>query len=269
MMRHGTEWIGQHGSASDIKRVRDEYDACIAYLDDQLGRLFNELDTKGQLENTLVLVTSDHGEHFGEHAGIFQHGASLYSQEIHVPLLVIHPGRVPSGKVISAPVSLRDLPATVVDLLGLGPESPFPGRSLARFWDAGAVRDQSLAEPVLSELLKPGPTSSDDAGYYSALAVGEMVYIRNAKGDEELYNIAVDPAEAHNLARSAEAQPALERLRTALEPLVADHPDAADAGRLHGKGPDTGAQKVSERQSRPADPPEKGRTASINGRPVE
>ena len=125
---------------STTKLARDCYDDCLAYLDDQLGRLFNELDTRGVLENTLVIITSDHGENFGEHAGIFGHGQSLYPQEIRVPLLVIAPGRVPSGQIISAPVSLRDLPATVVDLVGLELESSFPGRSLARFWDPGSRR---------------------------------------------------------------------------------------------------------------------------------
>ena len=55
-----------------------------------------------------------------------------------MPLLVVAPRRVPSGRIVPTPVSLRDLPATVVDLLGLGHESPFPGRSLARHWSASA-----------------------------------------------------------------------------------------------------------------------------------
>ena len=97
----------------------------------QLGRLFDELERRGVLENTLVIVTSDHGEELGEH-GLFGHGRSLYRPELHVPLLIVRPGRVAAGRVVAEPVSLRDLPATVVDLLGLADGSPFPGGSLAR-----------------------------------------------------------------------------------------------------------------------------------------
>jgi len=225
----------------DVKLMRDGYDDCMAYLDDQLGRLFNELEATGLLQNTLVLITSDHGEHFGEHAGIFIHGKTLYSQEIRVPLVVIDPGRVPSSKVISAPVSLRDLPATVLDLLGIGPESPFPGRSLARFWDPGAAGDASSAEPVLSEVRREGNPRDTPAKYSRSVAIGDMVYLENAKGDQELFNIAVDPAEAHNLAGSADARPTLERLRTALEQLSTDHPSPGGAGPIRGKGRELGA----------------------------
>jgi arylsulfatase A-like enzyme len=143
-----------------------------------------------------------------------------------VPLLVIAPGRVPSGQVASTPVSLRDLPATVVDLVGVRRESSFPGRSLARFWAAGATGDQSLADPVFAEFEDAQLPANEKTNPWRSLAVGDMVYIRNAGGDEELYDIAADPGEAHNLAASADAGPALERLRGALDRFLADqaHP---------------------------------------------
>ena len=108
----------------------DGYESSIAYLDEQLGRLFEELRGRGLLENTFVIVTSDHGEHFHER-GFSGHGASLYRREIHVPLLIFPPGEVPGRRVVTQPVSLRDLPATIVDILGVTEDSPFPGRSLA------------------------------------------------------------------------------------------------------------------------------------------
>ena len=83
-------------------------------------------------KNTLVIITSDHGEEFGEH-GVFDHGYSLYLDEVHVPLVILA-ATAPAGRVVAEPVSLRDLPATVVDLLGLAADSPFPGRSLAAHW---------------------------------------------------------------------------------------------------------------------------------------
>jgi arylsulfatase A-like enzyme len=241
MMR---DWQGMDKSQrtpSTVELMRDGYDDCLAYLDDQLGRLFNELETKGLLENTLVVITSDHGEHFGEHAGNFIHGKTLYSQEIRVPLVVLAPSRVPPGKVISAPVSLRDLPSTVMDVLGYGAESRFPGRSLARFWDPGTTGDSSLTDAVLSEVRREGPPWDPPGKYSRSVALGDMVYIENAKGEQELFNIAVDPAEAHNLAGSEDARPALDRLRSLLERLSTDHPNPAAESSIPEKAPAPGA----------------------------
>ena len=111
------------------------YDDCIADLDEQLGILFDELERRGILKETWVIVTSDHGESFGEHDDIFVHGTSLYQTELHVPLLVIPPGGATTKQVVNETVSLRDLAATVVDVIGQEAASPFPGKSLARFWD--------------------------------------------------------------------------------------------------------------------------------------
>ena len=126
-----------------IDFARDSYDDCLAYLDEQLGQIFDALEHRGLLEKTLVVVTADHGEGFGEHK-LFGHGYSLYRTEINVPL-VIRPasGQRPSS-VVGETVSLRDLPATIVDLLGLESESPFPGTSLARFWRRSASETAEL-----------------------------------------------------------------------------------------------------------------------------
>ena len=110
--------------------LRDSYDSCIAYLDQELGRLFAELEGRGLLDNTLVIVTSDHGEQFNEHR-LTGHGNSLYGSLIHVPLLIFPPSREPAGRVVTAPVSLRSLAATMVDPLGLWRNSPF-ARPIAR-----------------------------------------------------------------------------------------------------------------------------------------
>ena len=97
------------------------YDDCTADLDEQLGRLVDELDRRGVLERTWLIVTSDHGESFGEQGGVFGHGTSLYQPQLHVPLVIVPPaGSRPFRPVVPETVSLRDLPATVVDVLGLG-----------------------------------------------------------------------------------------------------------------------------------------------------
>ena len=238
-------------SAAEIELARDGYDECIAYLDEQVGSLFGELETRGLLENTVVVITADHGEHFGEHAGIFGHMYSLYGQEIRVPLLVIAPGRVPAGQVVSAPVTLRDVAATIVDLAaqpagsseravsvnsaretggakgvaaaeGSGaPETRLPGTSLARFWGPRSPGQATRTEPVFAECDKDWLPLNDSARVCRSLCLGEMVYIRNSPISEELYNVASDPAELRNLAGSATAGAELERLRAALSRFLA------------------------------------------------
>ena len=178
---------------SDEERVRldqqvnairqDGYESSIAYLDDQIGRLFDELRSRGLLENTLVIVTSDHGEHFQER-GFSGHGMSVYRREIHVPLLIFPPRHTPDRRIVPEPVSLRDLPATVVDLLGLDSPSPFPGRSLARFFHRGTAPG-SPVDPVLSEVghhshVTPNPNVPATIGSVRALTTEQDVYIRSS-----------------------------------------------------------------------------------------
>ncbi len=130
--------------------ARDCYDDCIASLDDQLGRLLDDLRGQGLLDNTLVIITADHGESFGDHRRL---------RPRHRPLP--RPDRRPAGDPLpgrtrgprrSHPVSLRDLPATVVDQLGLSAGSPFPGHSLAAFWSSAPGQALREITPALSEL---------------------------------------------------------------------------------------------------------------------
>ncbi len=204
--------------------VVDAYDSCLAYLDDRLGELIENLDHRGVLDQTFVIVTADHGEGLGEH-GLFDHGESLYGTEIRVPLLFIPPGnRVHSPIAIDRFVSLRDLPATVMDVLGLEQSSPFPGRSLARFWsDAAEGSPDEEPENVLSELAAPNPSNPNQGrspahrGPLIALADGEFVYIRNeSDGSEQLFDHRQDSGEVVNFAHVAAVEPVLKRFRDQL-----------------------------------------------------
>jgi arylsulfatase A-like enzyme len=216
-------------TAAHVAFARDAYDDCVAHLDEQLGRLVDELGRRGLRERTWIIVVADHGESFGEHAGVFCHGTSLYRTELHVPLLVVPPstGRAAAGLRVAEPVSLRDLAATIVDLAGMGAGSPFPGGSLARCWDGTATgrpapsdRSRALSEVVPNDqldrdrVLEPRPP-------LAALSDGEWTYIRR-EGEvrEELYQLADDPAETRDRAADPEARPRLERMRAALGRLT-------------------------------------------------
>jgi arylsulfatase A-like enzyme len=178
------------------------------------------------------VIASDHGESFGEHQGVFCHGTSLYQTELHVPLLVIPPGGSATKQTVNETVSLRDLPATIVDFLDLSADAPFPGASLARYWNRPASATPAAAAsselaPALAELV-PGDARYRDAyglplksWPMGALNVGEWCYIRSeGKVREELFHLATDPRQEHNRARDLALQPLLEKLRATLHTMT-------------------------------------------------
>src|SRR5262249_19164009 len=208
---------------AQIELAMRAYDSCVAALDHHIGLPLDELERRGVLANRLVIITSDHGEHFGEH-DLLLHGNSLYRDLLHVPLVVLFPGRVPAGQRVREFVSLRDLPATALDLLRVSGKGWFPGRSLARFWADGGGPAPGAETPVFCAVF-PGPKAPTEhrcspvaRGSLAAVFLRGRYYIRNLEdGTEELYDFENDPRERHNLAHSAEALPLLTRHREALK----------------------------------------------------
>ncbi len=207
--------------ASEIQTEIDSYDGAIAYLDEQLHRLFSALDAQRLLNRTLVIVTSDHGELFGEH-GLFLHGQSLYEPLLTVPLVMSYPDRLPGGQRIRARVSLRDLPATVLDVIGVGQRTLFPGQSLAPYWSAAPVAERA-SEAVLSEVRRADwgkdwyPMVKGDM---HSLMTDQHHYIRNGDGREELYALDVDPAETRDISTTEAGQILVQRFRTQLQAML-------------------------------------------------
>jgi arylsulfatase A-like enzyme len=212
-------------SVEDVRMAADVYDDCIFYLDLKLGLLLDELSRRGVLENTLVIVASDHGEHLGDH-GLFFHGGSLYRQLVQVPLLIAGHGGIPSGRTVAEAVSLCDIPATVIDLLGLGPDHPFAGQSVARYWQPPAHEGERVAaRPLLMETTKPellmnGGREPAARGPMKSVIAGGMHYIRVADGSEELYSISSDVEEKVNLVVDANILPLLLQFRTLLDLML-------------------------------------------------
>jgi arylsulfatase A-like enzyme len=218
-------------SPPQIEFAVNAYDECIADLDEQIGVLLDELERQGILERTWLIIAADHGESFGEHPGVFIHGTSLYQTEVHVPLVIVPPGGTASKRVVTETVSLRDLAATVVDVLGLTAGSPFPGDSLVRLWQGPApalASGRSVADHGLAEVVPNDPLNRDLSGLpkrgwpLGGLADGEWSYIRR-EGDvrEELFHLFNDEKEQHNLVHDPAAQAALERMRDHLRELTA------------------------------------------------
>jgi arylsulfatase A-like enzyme len=221
-LREWDERPKQNLPEHDVALAHDAYDDCIAYLDRQLGLLFDELEARGVLENTLVIVTSDHGEELGEH-GLHGHGKSLYSQETRVPLVIVPPGGLEAGLAVAEPVSLRDVPATIAEAALPAGESPFPGRSLGRFWRGSPGDAATAADPVFSEVSLRQVVSRNPhrppawRGPMQSLVLDGKAYIRNADGRPELYDYRDDPTDSRDLAGSPELAPVLDRLRGVLE----------------------------------------------------
>lgn len=208
-------WVG--GTKADqyepdeIDQLKAAYDGSIAYLDAQLAVLFEELEESGRLRNTVVIITSDHGESFAEH-GILTHGLSVYMTEIHVPLLVVLPGGSYAGTRISEPASLRNIAATVLDLVGGADGSPFPGYSLVSQWtDPGSRSDSAggSGDYVLSELVGK-----------KSLTIGDYHYWRDRLGNEELYLLTDDPWETRNLIETGSEELTI-RMRAKLDTVLA------------------------------------------------
>jgi arylsulfatase A-like enzyme len=203
----------------ELRQLVDSYDNSLYYLDTQLGRLFAELRARGVLDNTLVVLTSDHGEEFGEHGpNLVSHARTLYAPGVHVPLIVSFPGRIPVGERVTESVSLRDIPATVMDLLGSS-SSPFPGYSLL-----GAGGRAANAEAGLSASLSqvtPGvnwPNAWPAArGAMRSIVSGNLHFIVGPEEERELFDLDLDPWEQRNLDDGAAGHPRSEALQAVLD----------------------------------------------------
>ena len=173
------------------------YDGGIRYVDIHVQDLMNALKERGVLDNTIVVITADHGEAFGEHHLLF-HKNSLYREEIHVPLIFWQPKIVPAGRHVSHPVSLVDIPRTLISFAEPGYHGSFPGRSLQELW-SGNGNESGWPDP-LSELAQSRfiPTFPNYYGPVRSVVGPEYQYI-SQKGGDLLFDWKKDPQELHDL----------------------------------------------------------------------
>ena len=191
----------------------DLYRGEIAFVDSQVGRVLAELERRGLAADTAIVLTSDHGEAFGEH-GEWGHGLLAYDETLRVPLVVHAPGAVPGGRVVAERFSLYDLAPTLAELFGLeGLPGELPGRSLVpALRDGGPAGDAAdPAAEVYFETLA-GQEGKNWAPL-TGLVAGDAKYIHLP--ERELYDLAADPAESRNLfpERRREGHGLDERLR--------------------------------------------------------
>ena len=203
-------WLGDE---ADLQPRRNCYASCVAHADDCLGGLLRSLKDRGLLDNTLVIVTSDHGEMLGDHH-VLWHGATLYPQVLHVPLIMRWPGHVPAGVRVDAVVSSRALASTIVNLLGADATSPFPDPPLARLWQDPAAA--AAWPPAIAELeAKPYFPESLPVhfGSMKALITSKWYLILNAGQPAEFYDRQKDPDCRENLAGRKEVEAEFRAMR--------------------------------------------------------
>ena len=191
------------------KTSRDRYNGKVAWQDSVVGALLDTLSAEGILDSTLIIVSSDHGEMFNHN--LVSHGNSMYLGVLRVPLIVRFPGAHHVTRTIDTPVSLQDLPATVLDVTGL--PASMPGRSWrTRFTDStGAVVNGEVehAPPPVESPALHGPLRS--------LVDDQWHCILNADGRMEVYAYRDDLDEENDLAATDAGKAAAERCRATFQ----------------------------------------------------
>jgi arylsulfatase A-like enzyme len=175
------------------------YDGEIRHTDAVVGAVIATVDRLGLGDDTLVIVTADHGDEFFEH-GNKGHGTTLYEEVVRVPLLMRWPKGLEAGRVVETPVSLVDLAPTIFDFTGVAPPDGMEGRSLAALLPNDG-RDRADGTPVYAHLhTRKRPL------IWAMVRSGGDKYLQNLHAPEsELYDLRVDPGEQHQRADATTA----------------------------------------------------------------
>ncbi len=206
----GYEYIPGWGKVDEIRPdVVDLYDGEVAYVDDRIGQVLSALDELGLLDETLVVITADHGELLGEHN--FVGHAYLYQPNIHIPLILWRPGLLPQGVRIPHLVQSADIVPTILDLAGIEIPPTMGGQSLLPL-----IRGESEGRGFAASTWKAGPQAwrSFQRGEWKLMQIWDLT--KKALARLELYNLKSDPVEAVNLADSEREKVA--QLTWSLEP---------------------------------------------------
>lgn len=192
------DWLMRNRAKITPKQLEEVialYDGHVANADHHIGRIIAELERLRLTANTLVILSADHGEEFGQH-GHFGH-LQTYEDVLRVPLIMVAPGRIPAGRRVAAPVQLVDIFPTVLDLCGIRHRDPgLRGQSLVPLLVGG--RRHRPADVAAFLMATRG---GHDSEVVRSLKRGRWKLIENmSRRTIELYDLATDPGERHNLA---------------------------------------------------------------------
>jgi arylsulfatase A-like enzyme len=178
----GTNFTGRKPTLEEINAL---YDAEILYMDHYIGRFLQKLKVENLYNDTLIIVTSDHGELFGEH-GKFGHGHYLYQEELHVPLFIKYPAGEMSPKRTDLRVQLTDILPMIYERVGITIPGNIQGTSPSQ-----------IKHPIIAETY-PLPLISKD-GSWQSIFEGDFKFIWNSKNQHMLFNLKDDPEENVNI----------------------------------------------------------------------
>jgi arylsulfatase A-like enzyme len=178
------QYIAHDGFSTFGKKVRDLYDGEMAFTDSHVAKLLEFVQKQEWGKRTVVIITADHGEAFGEH-GMYRHGFELWDVLTKVPLMIRAPGAQP--RRIDALRSSIDLPPTILDLLGVKPEPWMQGKSL--------VPELYGAAPEARDVLTDLPRTSDNDRRRALYHDKWKLYVHGDDYNFELYDLSADPGE--------------------------------------------------------------------------
>jgi len=196
----------------DIRRQKKAvggYYASVAFMDAQVGKVLRKLDQQGLKDNTIVIFTSDHGYHLGEHD--FWAKVSLRDESAGVPLIISVPGKKPA--VCDSLVELLDLYPTVSKLCGLPVQERLQGKDISTMLDNpdSEVRDAAFSVAPM----RKGFLLREDRWAF-------IQYGEDASRGMELFDMVVDPLQFNNLAESSEHQNVVDRMQAKLAAKLAE-----------------------------------------------
>lgn len=183
--------------AADLAHIIHTYDASIRSMDRALGMLFDRLRNMGRYDDALIVVTSDHGEEFGEHGMVGWHSHTLHRELLRVPLLLKLPRSLGGGARIETPVRSIDIAPTILAAVGIDPPSSFAGLNLLE------KPERIEQQPAVSEL--------DTAADVSSVSLGQWKLY-----DGDLYDLEADPWEQSPLEGHSTRRHELEELAAEL-----------------------------------------------------
>ncbi len=189
---------------TDRRYVNAQYDASIAYMDASLAQLFQYLNDCGLMEETLLVITADHGEELDEHELWYDHHG-LYQTNCHVPLILHCPAVVPKAQRLEGLVSLKDIAPTILDYAGqseLVEREKMEGASLRKLVDTST--HEGTAEAIyLTECGWMKKRGWQTQKWKLIVETGDTPEVYNTP-DLELYDLEEDPDEVYNLAEEAD-----------------------------------------------------------------
>ena len=193
-------------SDAEWQVVKAYYYALVTHIDDQVGRILNALNEEGLTEDTIVIFTSDHGEHLGDH-GLIQKGAPGLDSCAHVPLLASYPGKISKGRRFPQTIEAVDIAPTILDYCGIQVPPIMQGRSFRPLLEGRPYKERTSA---FIEHRYPFGAS------WKTVRTPEFKYCVCNSGEELLFDLQSDPHELTNVAENSQYLSVMAQMRQEL-----------------------------------------------------